>query len=208
MSTVDVLTGLRTGRFDRLRVKNPATGEYEDVVPGELSSQADLLQLYVGGVLYPATALAFNNSFSNFDPGTSTLQIGGPLYQGYVRIGSSSSYKDISLGAGGELLWDGAEVALAGSGGVVFGSLRQWFAGQSSNWAQLQQSLQRPRPSKWCPDNLPRALTEPPPIRKQCCLWRSHSGSRWSAHVEWQPGVCSGSLQRSEWRNDNPRAII
>jgi hypothetical protein len=108
MSTVDVLTGLRTGRFDRLRVKNPVTGEYEEILP---TNANQLLQVYVGGVLYPASGLSFANAYSMFDPVTSTLQIGGPLYQGFVRIGDSATYSDLSRGAAGQLLWDGGAMA-------------------------------------------------------------------------------------------------
>jgi hypothetical protein len=115
MSSVNLLTGLSTGRFDSLKVKNPITGEYEEILPGTNANQ--LLNVYAGGVLYPASGLSFANAYSMFDPVTSTLQIGGPLYQGVVRIGDSATYSNLSRGAAGELLWDGNQVALAGSGG-------------------------------------------------------------------------------------------
>jgi hypothetical protein len=111
MSTLDVLTGLRSGRFDKLRVKNPVTGEYEEILPPNANQ---LLQVYVGGVLYPASGLSFANAYSMFDPVTSTLQIGGPLYQGFVRIGDSATYSDLSRGAAGQLLWDGGAMATEG----------------------------------------------------------------------------------------------
>ena len=86
------LSGISTGRFDVLKVRNTLTGEYEDVVPGE---QGDLLKVYAGGVLFPARGLSFANSYFLFDPVTSTLQIGGPLYQGYVRIGDGQTNSDL-----------------------------------------------------------------------------------------------------------------
>jgi hypothetical protein len=109
MSSVNLLTGLSTGRFDSLKVKNPVTGEYEAILPGTNANQ--LLKVYAGGVLYPASGLSFANAYSMFDPVTSTLQIGGPLYQGFVRIGDSVSYSDLTRGSNGELLWDGSAVA-------------------------------------------------------------------------------------------------
>ena len=116
MSFVNLLTGLTTGRFDTLKVKNPATGEYEAILPGE---QGDLLKLYVGGVLYNASSINFANATSIFDTVSGTLNVGAPLYQASVKIGDGTTNSDLSRGSGGELLWDGAEVALAGSGGVL-----------------------------------------------------------------------------------------
>ena len=115
MSSVNLLTGLSTGRFDTLKVKNPLTGEYEAILP---STANNLMQIYVGGVLYSsATALNFANALHILDPVTGIMNIGAPLYQGFVRIGDGTTNSDLSRGSGGELLWDGAEVALAGSGG-------------------------------------------------------------------------------------------
>lgn len=81
-------------------------------MPGELASQGDLLKLYVGGVLYPnVAALNFANAQSYFDTASSTLQIGAPLYQDAVRIGTSTTYGDLTRAAGGALLWDGSAMA-------------------------------------------------------------------------------------------------
>ena len=63
-------------------------------------------------MLYPnVAALNFANAQSYFDTATSTMQLGAPLYQGAVRIGTSTTYGDLTRAAGGALLWDGAAMA-------------------------------------------------------------------------------------------------
>ena len=85
---------------------------------GELLWDGDevaLLQVGVAGVWYDAKRLSFNNAQSLFDASSSTLQIGAPLFQNPVRIGTSTVFSDLTRGSNAELLWDGQEVALVGS---------------------------------------------------------------------------------------------
>jgi hypothetical protein len=112
----NVLTGTTSARLHKLILKNQQ-GSYQNILDLMATSQA-LMQIYVGGVLYSsATALNFANASHILDPVTGIMNIGAPLYQGFVRIGTSTTYTDLTRGSAGELLWDGNQVALAGSGG-------------------------------------------------------------------------------------------
>jgi hypothetical protein len=116
MSSVNLLTGLSTGRFDTLKVKNPLTGEYEALLPSTASN--NLLQIYVHGVLYPnVTRLNFTNIVHLMDSVSGTLNIGQQLYQSYLRIASETAQSELTRGNGGELLWDGAAMQSALNGG-------------------------------------------------------------------------------------------
>jgi hypothetical protein len=102
----NVLTGTTSARLHKLILKNQQ-GSYQNILDLMATSQA-LMQIYVGGVLYSsATALNFANASHILDPVTGIMNIGAPLYQGFVRIGTSTTYSDLTRGSGGELLWGG-----------------------------------------------------------------------------------------------------
>ena len=105
------LSGISSGRFDVLRVRNPQSGEFEEILPQELASQQDLLQVYVGGQLYPVRALNFTDPQFYLDNASGIMNIGQQLHQSFLRLGSSSAYTELTRGAAGELLWDGNQVS-------------------------------------------------------------------------------------------------
>ena len=108
---MNLLTGIADGKFSTLKVRNPSTGQYEDIVPGQYASQGDLLQVYVGGVLYSSVrALNFTDPQFYLDNASGIMNIGQQLHQSFLRLGTSSLYSELTRDAAGQLLWDGNPV--------------------------------------------------------------------------------------------------
>ena len=151
------LSGISSGRFDVLSVRNPQTGQFEEILPGELASQQDLLQVYVGGVLYSSVrALNFTDPQFYLDNASGIMNIGQQLHQSFLRLGSSSAYTELTRG----YQRCRGRVALGWQCSCVRGvgeSSTERLANQSQCYCSL------------CSDEFPRQIGDRNRINIRCC---------------------------------------
>lgn len=106
----NVLTGTTSARLHKLVLKDQQ-GTYQNILD-LMATNADLLQIYVGGVLYSnVAALNFTNPEFYLDSVSGIMNIGQQAYQSYLRLGNSTTNTDLTRGSNGELLWNNDPMA-------------------------------------------------------------------------------------------------